>query len=239
MEINEISNKKKKKKGSNPSQAILLQATEFLKQELPVRLAHRVIELDNLPQNLNSMPSISRVRSWYVDSFRDLVSLPKIHYPQKIKLPPMGAKQVFYPDSIIKEEHLPENVKEINAHFVDAIEKIKKRHDPVTTTIGSYFFRFLFFFFSSDFLILFLKKNSSAQGIKELKEKYNVDVLSDQVQSFLDRFHLSRIGIRFLIGQHIALNKSHHPNYVGIICTKTNISEIGSFFKKIILQQTY
>lgn len=32
-------------------------------------------------------------------------------------------------------------------------------------------------------------------------------------------------GIRVLIGQHIALQKSSHPDYVGIICTKTNICE--------------
>lgn len=39
---------------------------------------------------------------------------------------------------------------------------------------------------------------------------------------------MSRIGIRVLIGQHIALNRLEpHPDYVGIICTRTNIHQIA------------
>ncbi|KAI9619210.1 hypothetical protein H4Q26_011891 [Puccinia striiformis f. sp. tritici PST-130] len=38
---------------------------------------------------------------------------------------------------------------------------------------------------------------------------------------------MSRIGIRVLIGQHIALNKLEpHPEYVGVICTNTNVYQI-------------
>lgn len=36
------------------------------------------------------------------------------------------------------------------------------------------------------------------------------------------------IGIRVLIGQHIALNRLEpHADYVGIICTKTNVHQIA------------
>jgi len=54
--------------------------------------------------------------------------------------------------------------------------------------------------------------------------------IDSKIQEFLDRFYMSRIGIRMLIGQHVALmdQKSHSdPNYVGIICTKTNVSELA------------
>jgi hypothetical protein len=37
--------------------------------ELPIRIAHRVKELDNLPHNLSEMPSIVKVRNWYAQSF--------------------------------------------------------------------------------------------------------------------------------------------------------------------------
>jgi len=38
---------------------------------------------------------------------------------------------------------------------------------------------------------------------------------------------MSRIGIRFLIGQHVALNtQQSHEDYVGIICTKANVHDI-------------
>lgn len=52
-------------------------------------------------------------------------------------------------------------------------------------------------------------------------------IVDPQVQMFLDRFYLSRIGIRMLIGQHIALQKPTVKDYVGIICTRTNIAEIA------------
>lgn len=68
-------------------------------------------------------------------------------------------------------------------------------------------------------------------------------VIGTPIQEFLDRFYMSRIGIRFLIGQRerrslnqltlefktlganhfidIALNTlPPHPDYVGIICTR-------------------
>jgi pyruvate dehydrogenase kinase 2/3/4 len=38
-------------------------------EELPVRLAHRVKELNDLPQGLSEMPSIIRVKEWYAQSF--------------------------------------------------------------------------------------------------------------------------------------------------------------------------
>lgn len=74
-----------------------------------------------------------------------------------------------------------------------------------------------------------------ANGIMELKQIRGSDAVDPAVQSFLDRFYMSRIGIRILIGQHIALNapnlstqqQQQQPDYVGIICTRTNISEIA------------
>ena len=40
-----------------------------LSEELPVRLAHRIKELDQLPHNLSHMPSIQKVKHWYAQSF--------------------------------------------------------------------------------------------------------------------------------------------------------------------------
>ena len=66
-----------------------------------------------------------------------------------------------------------------------------------------------------------------AKGIIEWKERHNQDVISSDIQGFLDRFYTSRIGIRIMIGQHVALgSKEHRPDYVGIICTRTNLAQI-------------
>ena len=40
-----------------------------MSEELPIRLAHRVQELGELPDGLNEMPSIKRVQDWYAQSF--------------------------------------------------------------------------------------------------------------------------------------------------------------------------
>lgn len=55
--------------GQHPSQGTLLKASQFLSEELPIRLSHRVVELDSLPDGLNKMPSICKVKEWYAQSF--------------------------------------------------------------------------------------------------------------------------------------------------------------------------
>jgi pyruvate dehydrogenase kinase 2/3/4 len=47
----------------------LFRASQFLSEELPIRLAHRVQELGDLPDGLNEMPSIKKVQDWYAQSF--------------------------------------------------------------------------------------------------------------------------------------------------------------------------
>jgi pyruvate dehydrogenase kinase 2/3/4 len=106
-------------------------------------------------------------------------------------------------------------VYEYNAKFTKLISNIKRRHDPTVTTV--------------------------AQGILDWKRSRNVSTIGMDVQRWLDRFYMSRIGIRFLIGQStfyyiiaaallelnfspidIALNTlQSHEDYVGIICTNT------------------
>lgn len=52
---------------SNPG--TLFRASQFLAEELPIRLAHRVQELETLPDGLNEMPSVKKVADWYAQSF--------------------------------------------------------------------------------------------------------------------------------------------------------------------------
>jgi pyruvate dehydrogenase kinase 2/3/4 len=63
---------------ANPSRLIvepavhsgtLFRASQFLSEELPIRLAHRVQELCELPDGLNETPSIKKVQDWYAQSF--------------------------------------------------------------------------------------------------------------------------------------------------------------------------
>lgn len=46
-----------------------------------------------------------------------------------------------------------------------------------------------------------------AQGVLELKDSFEIDLHTENnIQYFLDRFYMSRIGIRMLINQHSKFN---------------------------------
>ena len=76
----------------------------------------------------------------------------------------------------------PPEVREYNRSFTKCLETIKKRHDPTVTTV--------------------------AQGVLEWKRSQNARNINLDVQHWLDRFYMSRIGIRFLIGQRMSLVRS-------------------------------
>ncbi|OWZ36265.1 hypothetical protein LQV05_006392 [Cryptococcus neoformans] len=238
--------------GQNPSQGTLLKASQFLSEELPIRLSHRVVELEGLPDGLSKMPSINTVKEWYAQSFDELVSFPrprlKAELEDILRIPPAPTQP--FPSAtpnpsldplmregpvgsgFVSERHIgtggngigvgkrlripierryfspppptiiyPPEVHDYNEKFTQLLQVIKHRHDPTVTTV--------------------------AQGVLEWKRMQKTSVIGTPIQEFLDRFYMSRIGIRFLIGQHIALNTlPPHPDYVGIICTRANIHDI-------------
>uniref|UniRef100_A0A5B6ZPN8 Protein-serine/threonine kinase n=1 Tax=Davidia involucrata TaxID=16924 RepID=A0A5B6ZPN8_DAVIN len=70
-----------------------------------------------------------------------------------------------------------------------------------------------------------------ALGVQQLKKglnpKMDYDYL-DEIHQFLDRFYMSRIGIRMLIGQHVALHDPNPPpDCVGYIHTKMSPMEVA------------
>ncbi|KAG4932210.1 hypothetical protein JHK87_046212 [Glycine soja] len=153
--------------GSNPTQKNLLISAQFLHKELPIRIARRAIELHSLPHGLSHMPPVLKVRHWYLDSFREIISFPEIKNMNDEK------------------------------EFTELIQAIKVRHNNVVPTM--------------------------ALGVQQLK---NVFEDPDEIDEFLDRFYMSRIGIRMLIGQHVELhNPNPPPNCVGYI--HTNMSPVN------------
>lgn len=222
--------------GQNPSQGTLLRASQFLLEELPVRLAHRAKELDELPHDMSSMPSIQKVKNWYAQSFEELINFPPIPLPPDVRnalnhgdislpisTPNPSFKESAYGRSgdgngtsrgrlripIEKRYYAmtttntewPPEIHEYNRRFTRTLDAIKRRHDPTVTTV--------------------------AQGVLEWKQSQRTQRIGLDIQAWLDRFYMSRIGIRFLIGQHVALNTlAPHQDYVGIICTRANVHDI-------------
>ncbi|KAI3317479.1 mitochondrial branched-chain alpha-ketoacid dehydrogenase kinase-domain-containing protein [Xylariaceae sp. AK1471] len=233
--------------GERPSVGTLFRASQFLAEELPIRLAHRVEELTSLPDGLNEMPSVKKVQEWYAQSFEEITDLPRPNLGRDVRerllnpgkytngrgpmlseaIPNPSIREGQYASSPVLAQtgmatskrnqgarryfamvddtgDWPPELQAYNSRFAQTLHTIKRRHDSVVTTM--------------------------AQGILEYKRKRQRMQIDNNIQSFLDRFYMSRIGIRMLIGQHIALtDQSHHrdPTYVGIICTKTNVRDLA------------
>ncbi|GMM48008.1 hypothetical protein DAPK24_046060 [Pichia kluyveri] len=308
--------------GPRPSQGTLFHASYFAVHELPIRLSHRVRELENLPMGLSDETSIKLVRDWYAQSFEELMNLEEPVLDDKMRdmllknqkddliwgtdgfidlkdefndgklgnnnenyteLGRRTSNFIFEDDGIvigknlkrkvrkmdieneIKHEHKTKNNHQLKGkltnndininstfdndinfniegenrniddsfakpiglttYFQDApndfiypkevidynklvtktLVKIKRRHDATVTTL--------------------------ARGVQNWKQKNNYKYLNSPINQFLDRFYMSRIGIRMLIGQTIAINQQSDKNmqnddYVGIICLHCNIKEI-------------
>lgn len=148
-----------------------LQSAQWLHSELPVRLAHRVRELGELPYGLATMPSVVKVKDMYQNSFCDIVE-----------------------SAVPRDDHQ-------EAAFSDMLERIRTRHDDVVKLI--------------------------AKGVIELKEDCGKGTCDLEIRSFLDRFYMSRIGIRVLMSHHLALGDAR-PGMAGVInkqCRPANLIE--------------
>lgn len=242
--------------GPRPSQGTLFHASHFAIQELPIRLSHRVRELEQLPHGLADEPNIQLVRDWYAQSFEEMraVKTPALSDELRDKLqiggeyctqssgvddPSVndGTGWIFEDDGVVvnrkhkhskgmkpqpcQEQELPSHryyvnlpkdymypneVVEYNKEVTKVLTKIKLRHDATVTTL--------------------------ARGVQNWKTKNANKYIDTNINQFLDRFYMSRIGIRMLIGQTIAINlqaQKHmqDDDYVGIICLKCNIRDIA------------
>ena len=170
--------------GSQPIHRQLMVSAQFLHKELPVRFAHRVAELENLPLGLSSKDQVQTVRDWYVESYDELKSFPAIE------------------------------TMEDEAKFTELIKRVMDRHADVVPMIARG--------------VLELKmeladratggrsggaSSSSGGGSSSPSNKQQrrfEEVMAKEmpeIHQFLDGFYMSRIGIRMLIGQHVALHE--------------------------------
>jgi pyruvate dehydrogenase kinase 2/3/4 len=89
--------------------------------------------------------------------------------------------------------------------FTEVIKAIKVRHNNVVPTM--------------------------AMGVQQLKKDINPKIINEdfvEIHQFLDRFYMSRIGIRMLIGQHVELhNPNPRPHVVGYIDTRMSPVEVA------------
>jgi Mitochondrial branched-chain alpha-ketoacid dehydrogenase kinase./Histidine kinase-, DNA gyrase B-, and HSP90-like ATPase. len=161
------------------SPEVLMHSANFIRHEMPIRLARRIKDLDNVPY-LKDMSSVQAVKDIYISSFLTLVREPLI-------------------DSNVRE-----------ALFARKLDVLYERHSSVLVQM--------------------------AKGAYELKDKIRQHQISEldtecfehmnECHAFLDRFYISRIGIRVLAGHYLALRSRAMEGYVGLIYQYTSPYEI-------------
>ena len=154
--------------GAQPIHRQLMVSAQFLHKELPVRFAHRVAELENLPLGLSSKEQVQTVRDWYVESYDELKSFPEV------------------------------KTMEDEAKFTEVIKRVMDRHANVVPMIAR------------GVLELKLEMEKAGGARKGMGRRGVENVLMNdmpEIHQFLDGFYMSRIGIRMLIGQHVALRR--------------------------------
>lgn len=191
---------------SEATPLVLLQVASFLRRELPIRLAHRIQDLSRVPL-LQDMKSVQQVKELYTTSFLEILSVSK-HPPNR------------------------DGQDEWEQQFAKILENVYERHSSVLVQMARGAFE----------LRAAIRKGAplggdddgcEGEGQKTLSDK-ELQVGRDAVEfelmesthAFLDRFYISRIGIRVLIGQYLSLRQPPVESYVGIICSKTSPYEI-------------
>jgi len=182
---------------------VLIQIANFLRREIPVRLAHRIQDLSSIPL-LRDMESTKAVKQIYVDSLLRLSLVPPITTPEQ------------------EEEYAAE------------LDKLYEKHSSVLIQMAKGAYE--------------LRKKTREEGKEVLNGKQqqtnrqsssaaggsNEFEQMQQYHSFLDTFYMSRIGIRVLAGQYLALRQQQlhsdpaddNNEYINIICKSTSPHQI-------------
>ena len=173
----------------------------FLRRELPVRLAHRIQDLSSVPL-LSDMDSTKIVKQIYIDSLLQLSAVPPIQTPE--------------------EEEA----------YATELDRLYAKHSNVLILMakGAYELR-------SETR----KKEETGEENNALSSSSSEATMEfegmNKCHSFLDRFYMSRIGIRVLAGQYLALRHqllqqsepmTDDPNNtdIGIIKTTSPYQEV-------------
>ena len=128
-------------RGPAPNEALslrrrtLIQIATFLRRELPVRLARRVLDLHSLPQGLHAMPSVVLVREWYEQSFAEIRRSPP---PIDIESESAFARLLQAPPPRCRPHtpHATRAVRRARRSAVACTQGIYERHAPTLVTMA-------------------------------------------------------------------------------------------------------
>jgi len=237
--------------GSNPSKKAVLLSSQFLHNELPIRMAKRVLQIEQMPHGFPTMPSILDLKDRITESFQDLVNFPVMNLrsfdmSQKIvySLGATESSKMFRKSDLmslsndlseILDAQGQRNYQTITGNFMAVLEDIKRRHEQGKNGITS--------LGPSGGPCLAPNSPVSSlgtppppfssdmsllgQGLRELRSSLSEEERRTiKLNEFLDPFNRARIGIRLLIGQHLTLVRGSPPGHIGLVAPKCNIYQV-------------
>ncbi len=170
------------------------QVAGFLRHELPIRLAHRIQDLERVPF-MKEMKSVQQVKELYITSLMELISIDKNI-------------------SNLQDEE----------DFAVMLEGIYERHASVLVQMARGAFELRAGVQNGTINLDTHNKYHHHTG-QQHRKKVHFDMM-EETHAFLDRFYISRIGIRVLIGQYLSLRQKPVQNYIGLICLHSSPYEI-------------
>ena len=215
---------------SEATPLVLLQVASFLRRELPIRLAHRINDLSRVPL-LREMKSVKQVKELYTTSFLEILNASE-HPP-----PPSyddDDQHRSKEDVIIQRKNQRLKRSEWERNFASILENVYERHSSVLVQMARGAFELRAAIQGGEVVLGGgdddYDRTSASIPRSEGEIRAGRDAvefeLMESTHAFLDRFYLSRIGIRVLIGQYLSLRRPPVENYVGIICGRTSPYEI-------------
>ena len=199
------------------SEQALMELAQLLKDELPVRLAHRIQDLDGIPQ-LSDMPSVQTVKGIYIHSLLSLLEISPPNTPTRER------------DFGILLQELYQNHSHVLLQMAKGAWEFKSKLKGQS------------------------RRGAALGNAKNDKTELNSVITfaqQEECHAFLNRFYASRVGIRVLAGQYLAvrqqwLQQQMHPcslrirtadpmsvpapspahGYIGMICQDTSPYEL-------------
>jgi pyruvate dehydrogenase kinase 2/3/4 len=216
---------------------------EYLRTELPIRLAHRIQDLDQMP-GMRDMDDVQQVQSIYRQSFRELI----YQFPSPIVT--TQDEQAFADRlSQLYQNHSSVLVQMAKGAF-QWRERIREKRRIASLRRHRGFGHSRNCHHQPAPIIVHDDDDDLSDDEKHNNHHSNDDNDDDDTiipdfetmqdcHHFLDRFYMSRIGIRFLAGQYLTLYSHHQkkknnnntigvdpptgdPNYIGLICLVTS-----------------
>ena len=211
-------------------QRILIRYAQLLQRELPIRLAHRIQDLDRIP-HLRDMPSVQMVKGNYIHSLLNILTMG-------------GGSNDDSSDDRNREQSgglttttttIPTiETPEQEAAFGDMLTELYQQHSDVLVQMAQG---------AMEFRRAVQEGKIPHSQVDQQRNDVPIRITfaqQEECHGCLNRFYHSRVGIRVLAGQYLRLrnqlllenDRYSHPynppskNFVGMICKNTSPYEI-------------